>query len=86
MCHLDCVCWGVHPDLDVLPTFEVPLIGVQDAGVHNVYNLTMPSVLGDDYASFVVNSVMVHNCPHEALGLQDVHSNEFIWLYEEFEK
>jgi len=55
--------WAVDANVDVLPTFEVPLVGVRDVGLRNVYDLTVPSTLGDDYASFVVNGVLVHNCP-----------------------
>ena len=82
----DKVRWGVHVDARVIPTFQVPLIGKRDAGMRNVYDLTVPSKCGDDFASFVVNGLVVHNCPNEAPGLAESHSEAFEKLYIQYEQ
>lgn len=58
---------AIPRDATGLPLFGLPLLGVRPAGVHRVYDLTVPVGCSTDReedaeASFVANGVVVHNC------------------------
>ena len=54
---------GAHYSARVLPISHVRLVGRRDVGVKHVWDLSVPSVQGEDTRSFVANGVVVHNCP-----------------------
>ena len=76
---LDEVTCGVHRAAEVLPLSQVQLVGRRAAGVHHVYDLSVPSPQGEDSRSFVANGVVVHNCfgqsPHTRRTTHSRHNH-----------
>jgi histone acetyltransferase len=54
--------YGVPPDANEWPTFQLKLIGRRAAGQRRVYDITVPLPSDPTDGSFVANGVVVHNC------------------------
>ena len=66
---------GLSRRARLLPLCRLRLVGRRRVGRRRVFDLTVPSVQGEDCHSFLANGVLVHNCPVDVM--RDVHAPLF---------